>query len=318
MIDAPGGLIPSGVLRMCRKGVSLTALELYADRLHARAVRVCEVASSLEALQRAGIFQEGAIVGACVNGGAPEICEPVLPSEDEPLLFWLADAVCGENLRVPDVRSLAAAAREAQACLVLDISSPTSFGCDPLNAGAPVCVECLRAGVYAVCVARSGKRGRVVDPYAERAFRALVPEGDISPACKEALEFACDSSYQQSLQKRFDFARAFAEYAAANPLIDSCWYPGLASHPDHAVAASLLRHGFGPLVSIGLSDESSSLRVFQLLGGTEAEQLHLLDGTTVTLMKGEGGSCLLFNMGEGNVFELIDRVDSALRKVCVR
>ena len=53
----------------------------------------------------------------------------------------------------------------------------------------------------------------------------------------------------------------------------------------------------------------------ELLGGTEAEQLHLLGGTTVTLLKGESGSYLLFNMGEGNVFELIDRVDNALRKV---
>ena len=173
----------------------------------------------------------------------------------------------------------------------------------------------MRAGVYAVCVARSGKRGRVLDSYAERAFRALVPEGDNSAACRDALEHVCSSSYQQSLQKRFDFARAFAEYAAANPLIDSCWYPGLALHPDHAAAASLLRHGFGSLVSIGLSGESSSLRVFQLLGGTAAEQLHLLGGTTVTLLKGESGSYLLFNMGEGNVFELIDQVDNALRKV---
>ena len=162
----------------------------------------------------------------------------------------------------------------------------------------------MRAGVYAVCVARSGKRGRVLDSYAEQAFRSLAPEGDNSAACRDALERAYSSSYQQSLQKRFDFARAFAEYAAANPLIDSCWYPGLASHPDHAAAASLLRHGFGPLVSIGLSGESSSLRV-----------LHLLGGTTVTLLKGESGSYLLFNMGEGNVFELIDRVDNALRKV---
>lgn len=296
----------------------MTALEQYAERLHARAVRVCEAASSREALQKVGILKESAVVDVCVNEEVPGKCELAVPSEDELLLFWLADAVCGEHLRVPDVRSLAIAARKAHACLVLDISHPTSFGCDPLNAGAPVCVECLRSGVYAVCVARSGKRGRVVDPYAERAFRALVPEGDISPVCGEALERACGSSYQQSLQRRFDFARAFAEYAVANPLIDVCWYPGLASHPDHAAAASLLRHGFGSLVSIGFSDANGPLWVFRLLDGTEGEPLYLPGGTMVTLMEGESGLCLLFDVGEGNVFELIDRVDSALRKVCVR
>ena len=38
--------------------------------------------------------------------------------------LFLEDAVHGEHLRVPDVRSLAAAAHEAHASLVLDISSP--------------------------------------------------------------------------------------------------------------------------------------------------------------------------------------------------
>lgn len=291
----------------------MTALEQYADRLHARTVRVCEAASALEALRKVGILKEGAVADACVFVGVSGVRELAAPTEEKLPLLWLADAVSGEHLRVPDVRSLAAAAREAHACLVLDISSPTSFGCDPLDAGAPLCVECLSAGVYAVCVARSGKRGRVADPYAEHAFLSLVPEGDISPACRDALERTCDSAYQQSLQKRFDFARAFAEYAAANPLIDSCWYPGLASHPDHAAAASLLCHGFGPRVSVGLTGADIALRVFWLLGGAEAEPLLVAGTTTVTFEKGENGSYLLFKIGEGDVFELIDKVDAALR-----
>ncbi len=296
----------------------MTAIEQYADRLHARAARVCEAASPLEALREAGILEEGSDPSVRMDERGFEICERVFPADRDAMRIWLVDAMGGEHLRVPDARSLAFAAREAHACLVLDITGLSSFGCDPLNAGAPVCVECLHPGIYAVCVARSGKRGRVIDPYAEQAFRALAPEGGISPVCREAIERTCDSSCQQSLQRRFDFARALAEYAAANPLIDSCWYPGLASHPDHAAAASLLRHGFGPFASVELSDANALLQVFKLLGGTGGEPLYLPGGTTVTLMKGGSSPCLLFNVGEGNVFELIDQVDSALRKVCIR
>ena len=75
------------------------------------------------------------------------------------------------------------------------------------------------------------------------------------------------------------------------------------------------RHGFGFLVSIGLSGESSSLRVFQLLGGTEAATVTSFGWHDGDSFEGKAGSYLLFNMGEGNVFELIDQVDNALRKV---
>ena len=54
----------------------MTALEHYANRLHARAVRVCEAASSLEALRKVGILREGTVVGVFVNGEVPEICKP--------------------------------------------------------------------------------------------------------------------------------------------------------------------------------------------------------------------------------------------------
>ena len=88
----------------------MTALEHYANRLHARAVRVCEAASSLEALRKVGILREGAVAGVFVNGEVPEICKPAFSLGGEPPLFFLEDAVHGEHLRVPDVRSLAAAA----------------------------------------------------------------------------------------------------------------------------------------------------------------------------------------------------------------
>ena len=40
---------------------------------------------------------------------------------------------------------------------------------------------------------------------------------------------------------------------AADPLVDAVYYPGLASHPQHALAGELFR-GFGGLLSFELAD----------------------------------------------------------------
>jgi cystathionine gamma-synthase len=43
-------------------------------------------------------------------------------------------------------------------------------------------------------------------------------------------------------------AQTVAEYLEAHPKIERVWYPGLASHPDHQVAASQM-DGFGGVIS---------------------------------------------------------------------
>ena len=45
-----------------------------------------------------------------------------------------------------------------------------------------------------------------------------------------------------------------AEWLAAHPAVASVSYPGLASHPGHAVAARQMRGGFGAMLSFRLRD----------------------------------------------------------------
>jgi cystathionine gamma-synthase len=43
-------------------------------------------------------------------------------------------------------------------------------------------------------------------------------------------------------------ALAVAQFLEAHPRIERVWYPGLASHPDHSIAAAQMS-GFGGVVS---------------------------------------------------------------------
>ena len=180
-----------------------------------------------------------------------------------PHLWWFVNSVGGFGLRVPDLRALGHAAREAHALLVVDNTVASVFGCDSLRLGAVLSLEALDrvcAGeaprkLVAASVARSQLKRRRVDAAAECVHAVLVgcgfPALDLSTDESEVLEREL-SSLDARMQAHFDRARALAEYLAANEMVRNVRYPGLSSHPDHAIATGILEHGFGPAVEFDL------------------------------------------------------------------
>ena len=96
-------------------------------------------------------------------------------------LWWFVNSIGGLGLRVPDLRALGRAAREAHALLVVDNTVADVFGCDPLRLGAVLSLEALDracAGkaprkLVAASVARSQLKRHRVDAAAECAH-ALI------------------------------------------------------------------------------------------------------------------------------------------------
>lgn len=60
-----------------------------------------------------------------------------------PNLWWFVNSIGGFGLRVPDLRALGRAARDARALLVVDNTVASAFGCDPLRLGAALSLEAL-------------------------------------------------------------------------------------------------------------------------------------------------------------------------------
>ena len=194
-----------------------------------------------------------------------------------PHLWWFVNSIGGFGLRVPDLRTLGRAAREARALLVVDNTVASIFGCDPLRLGAVLSLEALDrvcAGkaprkLVAVSVARSQLKRHRVDASAECAHALLEGCGlaklDMPADEAGVLERGLDS-LDVRMQAHFDRARALAEYLAANEMVRSVRYPGLSSHPDHAVATGILEHGFGPAVEFDLIERSAG-ELFDALPG---------------------------------------------------
>ena len=240
-----------------------------------------------------------------------------------PHLWWFVNSIGGFGLRVPDLRALGRAAREARALLIVDNTVASAFGCEPLRLGAALSLEALDrvcAGkaprkLVAASVARSQLKRHRVDAAAECAHDLLEGCGtsalDLSTEEADVLARGL-SSLDSRMQAHFDRARALAEYLAANEMVRNVRYPGLSSHPDHAVATGILEHGFGPAIEFDLMDCTAS-EFFSIL--PDEFRASPAGGATTRLSapRGKQGSTIRLFAGTDNPLVVASTLDNALR-----
>lgn len=240
-----------------------------------------------------------------------------------PHLWWFVNSIGGFGLRVPDLRALGRAAREAHALLVVDNTVASAFGCDPLRLGSALSLEALDrvcAGMaprnlVAASVARSQLKRHRVDAAAECAHALLEGCGlaklDMPADEAGVLERGLDS-LDVRMQAHFDRARALAEYLAANEMVRSVRYPGLSSHPDHVVATGILEHGFGPAVEFDLIERSAG----ELFDALPDEFRTSPAGGPITRLsapRGKQGSTIRLFAGTDDPLIVAATLDNALR-----
>lgn len=241
-----------------------------------------------------------------------------------PHLWWFANSIGAFGLRVPDLRALGRAAREAHALLVVDNTVADVFGCNPLRLGAVLSLEALDrvcAGkaprkLVAASVARSQLKRHRVDAAAECAHALFAGCGasalDLSAGEADVLERGL-SSLNARMQAHFDRARALAEYLAANEMVRNVRYPGLSSHPDHAVATGILEHGFGPAVEFDLIERSAG-ELFDALPGEFRTSPAGGATTRLSAPRGKQGDTIRLFAGTDDPLTVAAALDNALRQ----
>ena len=322
--------------------------EAWALRTGAREARLAAASHVLTALSQLGVVRPGDRLVAFADDftdaftcgldgcdvllvGEPSVAAFAAASEGfdashdavGPRLWWFVNSIGGFGLRVPDLRALGRAAREAHALFVVDNTVASVFGCDSLRLGAVLSLEALDrvcAGeaprkLVAVSVARSQLKRHRVDAAAECAHALLercdLPALNLSADESEVLEHGL-SSLDARMQAHFDRARALAEYLAANEMVRNVRYPGLTSHPDHAVATGVLEHGFGPAVEFDLIDRTAG-ELFEAL--PDEFRTSPAGGATTRLSapRGKQGSTIRLFAGTDDPLQVAATLDNALR-----
>jgi cystathionine gamma-lyase len=125
-------------------------------------------------------------------------------------------------------------------------------------------------------------------------------------------------------------AAAIAEHLAHHPKVARVIYPGLASHPQHAIAQRQM-HGYGGMIAVELAADLDGTRRFlercelftlaESLGGVEsliehpAIMTHASVPADVRRSLGLGDSLVRISVGIEDVDDLIADLDAALRAV---
>jgi len=182
-------------------------------------------------------------------------------------------------LAICDIEALTSFARERAVTSVVDNTFATPYLQRPLELGADLVVHSLTKylGGHSDVVA-GAVLGREESLREEIAFIQNSAGGQLGPF-DSFLVLRGTKTLPVRMERHCDNAEAIAAFLEGHAGVDRVIYPGLASHPGHALAARQMKR-FGGMISFELSGGqdaarafSSSTRVFTLaesLGGVES------------------------------------------------
>lgn len=178
-----------------------------------------------------------------------ELADPVRLFGDRTKMVWFESPI-NPTLRCVDVRAIADACRARGVISVIDNTFASPINQQPLALGVDLAMQSatkyLSGHSDVTAGAVSGPKalvGRI-----EKARRMLGTVMDPHPAYALGRGM---KTLPLRIARHNSNARAIAEYLARDPRVSEVHYPGLPSHPDHAIAAAQMT-GFGGMVTFDL------------------------------------------------------------------
>lgn len=154
-------------------------------------------------------------------------------------------------LRVVDLRAVADVAHERGARLVVDATFATPVNLRPLEHGADLVVHSATKYLGGHSDVTAGAACGSAELVEEVAARARVWGPALDPNAAFLLERGV-KTLALRMERHNQNGAEVAAWCEAQPEIGRVHYPGLPSHPDHALAARLL-DGFGGMLALELA-----------------------------------------------------------------
>jgi len=234
------------------------------------------------------------------------------------------------NLRICDVKAVADEARRLGLVSVFDNTFASPYLLNPLDLGVDIVVHSTTKYVNGHSDVIGGALVTNDEATAKNVFEYLKAVGS-SPSpfdCWLALRGL--KTLAVRMKQHCENAQAVAEFLHGHPKVGRVHYPGLPSHPDHALARRQMR-GFGAMVAVEIDGPArnarkvaESTRIFQLaesLGGVESLVAYppLMSHASLTeaqrLAKGIPPTMLRLSVGIEDKDDLVEDLEQALQKV---
>jgi len=192
---------------------------------------------------------------------AHRIGEHVRPNTRMIFLETPSNPLC----KIIDVAVIRKAADAVEAMVVVDNTFATPYHQNPLSLGADLVV-------HSATKALGGHNDLMAGAIAgskEHYNRLWFTRQAIGTTLDAYSAFLLDrglKTFELRAEAMARGAQAVAEFLAGHPKISRLSYPGLASHPGHAVAARQMRRGFGGMLAFDVgSDEEDAKRFIAAL-----------------------------------------------------
>lgn len=181
-------------------------------------------------------------------------------------------------LRVVDLAALAAVAKQHNLLTLIDATFATPINLKPLEWGIDLVAHSATkylGGHHDLLAGVVAGRQALVDKLreAQGVFGAILEPHNASLLLRGMKTLGLRVARQNAS------GQAVAEFLEAHPQVEKVWYPGLASHPDHAIAVRQMS-GFGGVVSFTIKGDLDATSRFidavtipligPSLGGTES------------------------------------------------
>ncbi len=225
---------------------------------------------------------------------------------------------------VIDIRSAAQAAHQAGALLIVDSTVPTPVLTRPIELGADIVMHSATKYLngHADVVAGALVTART-DEFWQRICEIRAEAGALLGSFEAWLLQRGMRTLFIRVLKSSGSALQIAQHFENHPQLDAVLYPGLASHPAHAIAATQMQGGFGGMLSLRVHGGAAAAievakrcRVFiraTSLGGVESliEHRYSIEGPQSPIPH----DLLRLSVGIESVDDLITDLNQALSGV---
>ncbi len=204
----------------------------------------------------ANLLAEFGIQVSMVDPTAEAIGKAIRPNTN--VIF--TESPTNPYLRCLDLEAVVKVAKKHKVLTVIDATLATSYNIKPIEMGVDVVVHSatkylgghndLLAGVAL------GSDKLMNDVYRMQRMIGATP----GPVTCFLLERGL-KTFGLRMKHHNEAGMAIASMLEAHPKIEKVWYPGLASHPDHAIAKNQMK-GFGSVITFLLRGDDTKTRKF--------------------------------------------------------
>lgn len=229
----------------------------------------------------------------------------------------LAETPSNPGLDVVDLHQLAMTCRARGALLVVDNTTATPLGQQPLSLGADVVVASATKALSGHHDVLAGYVASSQSELMERVARERLLAGPILGSLEAWLVLRSLGSLGLRFERQCQNAAAVALMLRSHPAVESVRYPGLPDDPSHAIATMQMRR-FGGVVAVELADRDAVWdmvgRSALLVASTSFGGIHSSVDRRARWGDPVADGFARFSMGIEDTDDLLSDLEQALRR----